>query len=51
MTDKGTTVKNCPIHLEVCYRSCFYWGWNGEQRCHFPELKRQEAKKKEGVGG
>ena len=22
---KGCVVKNCPIHLTVCYPSCYFW--------------------------
>ena len=35
--NKGYTVKDCPIKLEVCFPSCKYW-FRGE--CHHNELMR-----------
>lgn len=31
----GIAVANCPIDLDVCYGSCFYWSLL-QERCSFP---------------
>lgn len=34
MTDKGVYKPDCPLHLEVCYPSCYWWKVDG---CSFNE--------------
>jgi len=36
---KGITVTDCPIHLEVCYPSCY---WFSEGRCIAPQYHKGE---------
>jgi len=45
--DKGVSVNDCPIKLEVCYPSCYWWD-RKNKRCAFPPAgyDTQEAKVK-----
>jgi len=31
---KGHTVKDCPIHFEVCYPSCYFW----RGKCRYDQI-------------
>lgn len=46
MTSQGKKVEDCPIKQEVCYPSCFYWGWDGEKWCHYAQIEQVPKEKK-----